>query len=63
MRFWVVSRVSRACDLVLGTFRSSSEAPSDLLERPTGKTSTVEKVGDSWGKLERVEKVEKVGES
>ena len=41
MRSWVVSRVSRACDLVLGTFRSSSEAPSDLLERPTGKTSTV----------------------
>ena len=41
MRFWVASGLSRVCDVVLGTFESSSEAPSDLLERPTGKNSTV----------------------
>ena len=41
MRFWVVSRVSREGDLVLGTCWTSSEAPSDLLERPTGKSSPV----------------------
>ena len=41
VRFLVVSRLSRARDLLLGTFQSSSEAPSDLLEWPFGKNSNV----------------------
>ena len=44
MRFWVVSRVSRVRDLVRESSRNlleELEDPSDLLERPTGKNSTV----------------------
>ncbi len=47
MTFWLVSRVSMACDLGLGTFKGSAEAPSDPLERPDGKNSTARIL---WGR-------------